>query len=68
MHSNDPVQGVESGEPRRWKIIAHVREKSSCRHWEAVTEAPAPRTRFRAAFFWMRWRWQARFVAEGVKG
>ena len=29
-------------EPRRWKIIEHVREKFSCRDGEAITEAPAP--------------------------
>lgn len=29
-------------EPRRWKIIEHVREKVSCRDCEAITEAPAP--------------------------
>ena len=29
-------------EPRRWKIIEHVREKFSCRDCEAITEAPAP--------------------------
>ena len=29
-------------EPRRWKIIEHVREKFSCRDCEAVTERPAP--------------------------
>lgn len=28
-------------EPRRWKIIEHVREKFSCRDCEAITEAPA---------------------------
>src|SRR5882757_3880061 len=27
-------------EPRRWKIIEHVREKFSCRDCEAITEAP----------------------------
>jgi len=29
-------------EPRRWKIIEHVREKFSCRDCEAITEASAP--------------------------
>ena len=29
-------------EPRRWKIIEHVREKFSCRAREGITEAPAP--------------------------
>ena len=29
--------------PRQWKVIAHVREKSSCRACEAITQAPAPR-------------------------
>ena len=29
-------------EPRRWKIIEHVRETFSCRDCEAITEAPAP--------------------------
>ena len=29
-------------EPRRWKVIEHVREKFSCRDCEAITEAPAP--------------------------
>lgn len=29
-------------EPRRWKIIEHVREKFSCRDCESITEAPAP--------------------------
>ena len=29
-------------EPRRWKIIEHVREKFSCRDCEAITEPPAP--------------------------
>ena len=27
-------------EPRRWKIIEHVREKFTCRDCEAITEAP----------------------------
>ena len=29
-------------EPRRWKIIEHVREKFTCRDCDSVTEAPAP--------------------------
>lgn len=29
-------------EPRRWKIIEHVREKFTCRDCEAITEPPAP--------------------------
>src|SRR5277367_119167 len=29
-------------QPRRWKIIEHVREKFSCRDCEAITEPPAP--------------------------
>src|SRR6202034_1093995 len=29
-------------EPRRWKIIEHVREKFACRDCEAIAEAPAP--------------------------
>ena len=29
--------------PRHWKVIAHVREKFSCRACEAITQAPAPR-------------------------
>jgi len=29
--------------PRQWKVIAHVREKFSCRACEAITQAPAPR-------------------------
>jgi transposase len=29
-------------EPRRWKIIEHVREKFSCRDCEGITEPPAP--------------------------
>jgi transposase len=28
--------------PRRWKVIAHVREKFSCRSCEAITQPPAP--------------------------
>jgi transposase len=29
-------------EPRRWKVIEHVREKFSCRDCEGITEPPAP--------------------------
>jgi transposase len=29
-------------EPRRWKIVEHVREKFACRDCEAITEPPAP--------------------------
>jgi transposase len=29
-------------EPRRWKIVEHVREKFSCRDCDGVTEPPAP--------------------------
>jgi transposase len=29
-------------EPRRWKIVEHVREKFSCRDCEAISEPPAP--------------------------
>jgi transposase len=28
--------------PRQWKVIAHVREKFSCRACEAITQPPAP--------------------------
>ena len=28
--------------PRRWKVIAHVREKFSCRDCEKISQAPAP--------------------------
>ena len=28
--------------PRQWKVIAHVREKLSCRSCEAITQPPAP--------------------------
>src|ERR1700733_11796323 len=28
--------------PRQWKVIAHVREKFSCRGCEAITQPPAP--------------------------
>ena len=29
-------------EPRRWKVVEHVREKVSCRSCEAVSQPPAP--------------------------
>lgn len=29
-------------EPRRWKLIEHVREKFTCRDCDAITEPPAP--------------------------
>ena len=29
-------------EPRRWKVVEHVREKVSCRCCEAITPPPAP--------------------------
>lgn len=29
-------------EPRRWKVIEHVREKFTCRDCEGITEPPAP--------------------------
>jgi transposase len=29
-------------EPRRWKVVEHVREKVSCRHCEAISQPPAP--------------------------
>jgi len=29
-------------EPRRWKIIEHVREKMTCRDCDGITETPAP--------------------------
>src|SRR3954471_17343459 len=28
--------------PRRWKVIQHVREKSTCRDCEKISQAPAP--------------------------
>jgi transposase len=37
-------------EPRRWKIIEHVREKFSCWDCEAITEAPAPSHPIRRGF------------------
>lgn len=29
-------------DPRRWKIVEHVRERFTCRDCDAITEAPAP--------------------------
>src|SRR3954469_13251904 len=29
-------------EPRRWKVVEHVREKVSCRACEAISQPPAP--------------------------
>src|SRR5215213_8816702 len=29
-------------EPRRWKVVEHVREKVSCRRCEAISQPPAP--------------------------
>ena len=29
-------------EPRRWKVVEHVREKVSCRSCEAISQPPAP--------------------------
>jgi transposase len=29
-------------EPRRWKVVRHVREKLSCRACEVIAQAPAP--------------------------
>jgi len=29
-------------EPRRWKIVEHVREKMTCRDCDGITETPAP--------------------------
>jgi transposase len=29
-------------DPRRWKIVEHVREKFTCRDCDAITEPPAP--------------------------
>jgi len=38
----DVVSKTLECEPRRWKIVEHVREKFSCRDCEGITEAPAP--------------------------
>ena len=39
---DDVVSRSLECEPRRWKIIEHVREKMTCRDCEGVTETPAP--------------------------
>ena len=36
------VSKTLESEPRRWKIVEHVREKFSCRDCDGITEAPAP--------------------------
>src|ERR1700759_5757687 len=38
----DVVSKTLACEPRRWKIVEHVREKFTCRDCEAITEPPAP--------------------------
>jgi transposase len=37
----DVTESLEC-EPRRWKVVEHVREKVSCRHCEAISQPPAP--------------------------
>src|SRR4051812_15619362 len=37
----DVTESLEC-EPRRWKVVEHVREKVSCRACEAVSQPPAP--------------------------
>src|SRR5689334_12340841 len=37
----DVTESLEC-EPRRWKVVEHVREKVSCRCCEAVSQPPAP--------------------------
>ena len=37
----DVTESLEC-EPRRWKVVEHVREKVSCRSCEAVSQPPAP--------------------------
>ena len=39
---DDVVSRSLECEPRRWKIVEHVREKMTCRDCESVTETPAP--------------------------
>ena len=34
--------GDAGGDPRRWKVIQHVREKFTCRDCEKISQAPAP--------------------------
>lgn len=38
----EDVLEVLECEPRRWKVIEHVREKFSCRACEGITQPPAP--------------------------
>ena len=38
----DEVSKTLECDPRRWKIVEHVREKFTCRDCEAITEPPAP--------------------------
>src|SRR5215213_7350589 len=37
----DATESLEC-EPRRWKVVEHVREKVSCRSCEAISQPPAP--------------------------
>jgi nucleotide-binding universal stress UspA family protein len=37
----DVTESLEC-EPRRWKVVEHVREKVSCRACEAISQPPAP--------------------------
>lgn len=37
----DVLESLEC-EPRRWKVVQHVREKFACRSCEAVSQTPAP--------------------------
>src|SRR5215207_10825873 len=39
--SEDITETLEC-EPRRWKVVEHVREKVSCRCCEAISQPPAP--------------------------
>ncbi len=39
---DDVVSRSLECEPRRWKIIEHVREKMTCRDCDGITETPAP--------------------------
>ena len=38
----DDVTETLECEPRRWKVVEHVREKVSCRCCEAISQPPAP--------------------------
>src|SRR3954447_10826354 len=38
----EDVTGTLECEPRRWKVVEHVREKVSCRSCEAISQPPAP--------------------------